>query len=77
MYWCLDNHDADEEATLAAMIERIKAPDFPTSGLIVGTQGVIDAYTTGRGSIRMRGVVEIEEDSRGRPASSSPNCRTR
>lgn len=63
VYWCLDNHEADEEATLAAMIERIKAPDFPTSGLIVGTQGVIDAYTTGRGSIRMRGVVAIEEDN--------------
>ena len=66
VYWCLENFDADEEATLAAMIERVKGPDFPTSGLIVGTQGIIDAYTTGRGSVRMRGVVEIEEDSRGR-----------
>jgi len=66
VYWCLENFDADEEATLAAMIERIKGPDFPTSGLIVGTSGITDAYTTGRGSIRMRGVVEIEEDSRGR-----------
>ena len=66
VYWCLENYEADEETTLAAMIERIKGPDFPTSGLIVGTSGVIDAYTTGRGSVRMRGVVEIEEDSRGR-----------
>ena len=66
VYWCLENHEADEETTLAAMIERIKGPDFPTSGLIVGTSGVIDAYTTGRGSVRMRGVVEIEEDARGR-----------
>ena len=66
VYWCLENHEADEENTLAAMIERIKGPDFPTSGLIVGTSGVIDAYTTGRGSVRMRGVVEIEEDARGR-----------
>jgi len=66
VYWCLENHEADEETTLAAMIDRIKGPDFPTSGLIVGTSGVIDAYTTGRGSVRMRGVVEIEEDSRGR-----------
>ncbi len=46
--------------------ERVKGPDFPTHGLIVGSQGIHDAYTTGRGSIRMRGVVEIEEDSRGR-----------
>ncbi|MFZ4374552.1 MAG: DNA gyrase subunit A, partial [Mycobacterium sp.] len=66
VYWCLDNFEADEESTLAAMIERIKGPDFPTSGLIVGTQGILDAYTTGRGSIRMRGVVTVEEDSRGR-----------
>ncbi|MGW4088960.1 DNA gyrase subunit A [Nocardia sp. NPDC004750] len=66
IYWALDNHDADEEATLAACMERIKGPDFPTSGLIVGTQGIHDAYTTGRGSIKMRGVVEIEEDNRGR-----------
>ncbi|MFC8043760.1 DNA gyrase subunit A [Nocardia sp. NPDC057353] len=66
IYWALDNHDADEETTLAACMERIKGPDFPTAGLIVGTQGIHDAYTTGRGSIRMRGVVEIEEDNRGR-----------
>jgi DNA gyrase subunit A len=66
VYWCLDNHEADEEATLAAVCDRVKGPDFPTHGLIVGSQGIHDAYTTGRGSIRMRGVVEVEEDSRGR-----------
>src|SRR6202048_4579262 len=66
VYWCLENHEADEEATLAAVCERVKGPDFPTHGLIVGSQGINDAYTTGRGSIRMRGVVEVEEDSRGR-----------
>ncbi|MET8773739.1 DNA gyrase subunit A [Nocardia sp. NPDC004654] len=66
IYWALDNHDADEESTLAACMERVKGPDFPTHGLIVGNQGINDAYTTGRGSIRMRGVVEIEEDNRGR-----------
>ncbi|MFI7192379.1 DNA gyrase subunit A [Nocardia nova] len=66
IYWALDNHDADEETTLAACMERVKGPDFPTYGLIVGSQGIHDAYTTGRGSIRMRGVVEIEEDNRGR-----------
>ncbi|GAB3220686.1 intein-containing DNA gyrase subunit A [Mycolicibacterium hippocampi] len=66
VFWCLDNYDADEETTLAAVTERVKGPDFPTHGLIVGSQGIHDAYTTGRGSIRMRGVVEVEEDSRGR-----------
>jgi DNA gyrase subunit A len=66
VFWCLDNYEADEEATLAAVTQRVKGPDFPTYGLIVGSQGIHDAYTTGRGSIRMRGVVVIEEDSRGR-----------
>ncbi|MGE0776971.1 intein-containing DNA gyrase subunit A [Mycolicibacterium sp.] len=66
VYWCLDNHEADEEATCEAVMERVKGPDFPTHGLIVGSQGIEDTYKTGRGSIRMRGVVEIEEDSRGR-----------
>jgi len=66
VYWCLENFEADEEATLEAVIERVKGPDFPTHGLIVGNQGILDAYRTGRGSVRMRGVVEIEEDSRGR-----------
>ncbi|EME64441.1 intein-containing DNA gyrase subunit A [Rhodococcus sp. GXMU-t2271] len=66
IYWALENFEADEEATLAAVMERIKGPDFPTAGLIVGGQGIKDAYTTGRGSVRMRGVVEIEEDARGK-----------
>ncbi|MBA0049281.1 DNA gyrase subunit A [Mycobacterium sp. NPDC050853] len=66
VYWALDNHEADEETTLNAVCEKITGPDFPTSGLIVGTQGIHDAYTTGRGSIRMRGVAEIEEDTKGR-----------
>jgi DNA gyrase subunit A len=65
VFWCLENHEADEEATLAAVCERVKGPDFPTAGLIVGSQGIADAYKTGRGSIRMRGVVEVEE-ARGR-----------
>src|SRR5699024_8168345 len=65
VFWCLDNPDADEETTLAAMMERIKGPDFPTSGLITGTQGIEDADKTGRGSIKMRGVVEIEEEPKG------------
>lgn len=66
VFWCLDNYEADEETTLAAVTQRVKGPDFPTYGLIVGSQGIHDAYTTGRGSIRMRGVVEVEEDTRGR-----------
>ncbi len=62
IYWLLDNPDADESQALEACMEYVKGPDFPTSGLIVGTQGIKDAYTTGRGSIRMRGVTSIEEE---------------
>ncbi|SDS69395.1 DNA gyrase subunit A [Corynebacterium timonense] len=61
IYWLLDNPEAEERAALDAVMERVKGPDFPTAGLIVGDQGIKDAYTTGRGSIRMRGVTEIEE----------------
>ena len=64
IYWCLDNPDADEESTLKAVMDRIKGPDFPTAGLIVGDQGIKDAYTTGRGSIKMRGKTSIEEEGK-------------
>ncbi|RKR89265.1 DNA gyrase subunit A [Micromonospora pisi] len=64
--WCLENPEADEATTLDALIEIVKGPDFPTYGLIVGHQPIQDAYRTGRGSIRMRAVVEVEEDKRGR-----------
>lgn len=62
IYWLLDNHDASDAEALEAAMERVKGPDFPTAGLIVGTQGIKDAYSTGRGSIRMRGVTSIEEE---------------
>ncbi len=65
--WALDNPDADEATALEAMMEIVKGPDFPTKGLIVGQSAIQDAYRTGRGSIRMRAVVEVEEDQRGRP----------
>ncbi|OXM74537.1 MULTISPECIES: DNA gyrase subunit A [Amycolatopsis] len=64
--WALDNWEAGEDETLAALMQRIKGPDFPTKGLILGTSGIEEAYRTGRGSIRMRAVVEVEEDTRGR-----------
>jgi DNA gyrase subunit A len=64
--WCLEHPEEDEATTLEALIGIVKGPDFPTYGLIVGTQAIQDAYRTGRGSIRMRAVVEVEEDSRGR-----------
>ncbi|WP_051764570.1 DNA gyrase subunit A [Saccharothrix syringae] len=64
--WALDNPDASDEETLEAMIERVKGPDFPTYGQILGNSGIEDAYRTGRGSVKMRAVVEIDEDAKGR-----------
>ncbi|MFN2563129.1 MAG: DNA gyrase C-terminal beta-propeller domain-containing protein, partial [Jatrophihabitans sp.] len=54
-----------EEELLEKLIELIQGPDFPTRGLIVGRDGIEEAYRTGRGSIRMRAVVEVEEDQKG------------
>nr|WP_279591870.1 DNA gyrase subunit A [Streptomyces sp. 846.5] len=59
--WYLNNPTASSEELLEALIERIKGPDFPTGALIVGRRGIEDAYRTGRGSITMRAVVEVEE----------------
>ncbi|WP_250213953.1 DNA gyrase subunit A [Acrocarpospora catenulata] len=64
--WALQNPDADEEELLEALIARVKGPDFPTGALIVGKRGIDEAYRTGRGSITMRAVVEVEEDAKGR-----------
>ena len=59
--WALENPDATREELLEALMERIPGPDFPTHAQILGTRGIKDAYRTGRGSITMRAVVNIEE----------------
>jgi DNA gyrase subunit A len=64
--WALENPEASDDELLAALLQRIKGPDFPTKALILGTQGIEDAYRTGRGSVRMRAVIEAEEDPKGR-----------
>src|SRR6266487_3430709 len=66
--WYLDHFDAEPTDLLEALIERIKGPDFPTHGLIVGRRGIEEAYRTGRGSITMRAVIEVDEDAKGRAA---------
>ncbi|MPZ90764.1 MAG: DNA gyrase subunit A [Actinobacteria bacterium] len=58
---------ADETKTLQIAMKHIKGPDFPTGGLIVGRQGILDAQTTGRGSVKMRAVCEVEEGPKGNP----------
>lgn len=59
--WHLEHPEVKGEELLEALMERVKGPDFPTGAQILGTRGIRDAYRTGRGSITMRAVVEIEE----------------
>ena len=59
--WYLQNHEATQEELLEALIERIKGPDFPTGAQILGRKGIEEAYRTGRGSITMRAIVNVEE----------------
>jgi DNA gyrase subunit A len=55
---------ANPDATPDDLMKFVKGPDFPTKAQILGRQGVLDAYRTGRGSIKLRAVAEIEETSR-------------
>jgi DNA gyrase subunit A len=83
--WYLENPEADSDELLEALLKRIKGPDFPTNGLIVGTSGIEQAYRTGRGSVIMRAVVDVEEDNKGRtclvvtelPYQVNPDALTR
>ena len=59
--WALDNPGLPREELLDGLIQRIPGPDFPTGAQILGTKGVQEAYRTGRGSITMRAVVNVEE----------------
>ena len=64
--WFLENPEASDEDLLEASMERVQGPDFPSGALIVGRKGIEDAYRTGRGSVTMRAVVDMEEDRSGR-----------
>jgi DNA gyrase subunit A len=54
------------EATVDDLMQFVKGPDFPTGASILGRAGIIDAYRTGRGSVKMRATAEIEEGKNGR-----------
>ena len=64
--WALEHPDASREELQEALLERIKGPDFPNAALIVGREGIEQAYRTGRGSITQRAVIEVDEDAKGR-----------
>jgi DNA gyrase subunit A len=64
--WALAHPEASRAELLEALMQRISGPDFPTGALIVGRAGIEQAYRTGRGSVTMRAVVDVEEDDKGR-----------
>ena len=66
IYYLIDNYDHQEDITVDALMKFVPGPDFPTGGMIVGTEGIISAYGTGRGRIVMRGIAHIEEGKGGR-----------
>jgi len=59
--YSLNNPDLKPEELLAELLKIVKGPDFPTKALIVGRTGIEEAYRTGRGSVTMRAVVQVEE----------------
>ncbi len=61
--YLIDRYDDAEEVTVAELMQFVKGPDFPTGGLIVGTEGILSAYATGRGRIVMRAAAHIEDMS--------------
>lgn len=62
----IDNYDKIEDISVEDLMKFVQGPDFPTGGMIVGTEGIISAYGTGRGRIVMRGIAHIEETKAGR-----------
>lgn len=62
----IENYDKIDDVTVEDLMKFVQGPDFPTGGMIVGTEGIISAYGTGRGRIVMRGIAHIEETKAGR-----------
>jgi DNA gyrase subunit A len=66
LVYMIDNYDSLDEISTEDLLEYIPGPDFPTGGIIVGSEGIRQAYGTGRGRIILRGLAHVEEDQRGR-----------
>lgn len=64
--YLIDKYDAIDDVNVEELMQFVQGPDFPTGGMIVGTEGILSAYSTGRGRIVMRGVAHIEEMKSGR-----------
>jgi DNA gyrase subunit A len=59
--YLIERYDTADDVTVEELMQFVKGPDFPTAGLIVGTEGILSAYATGKGRIVMRAAAHIEE----------------
>lgn len=66
LHYMVENYDNIDEVSIEDLMEHIPGPDFPTGGIIVGAEGIRQAYSTGRGRIVMRALAHIEEMGAGR-----------
>ena len=64
----IDRYDEIDEVSVEDLMQAVPGPDFPTGGIIVGGEGIRQAYSTGRGKLTVRGAAEIEEIKAGRYA---------
>ncbi len=64
--YLIENHERMDEVSVEELMKFVPGPDFPTGGMIVGNEGILSAYGTGRGRIVMRGMAHIEEMKGGR-----------
>ncbi len=66
LIYVIDNEENIDEITIDDLLEHVQGPDFPTGGVIVGMEGIRQAYSSGRGRIILRGLAHIEEMTAGR-----------
>src|SRR5512147_1560983 len=64
--YLIENYDNIDDIQIEKLMEFVPGPDFPTGGMIVGKEGIMHAYTTGKGRIVLRGVAHVEEMKSGR-----------
>ena len=64
----IDRYDEVDDISIEELMQHVKGPDFPTGGIIIGDEGIRQAYSTGKGKLTVRGVANIEEFKSGRYA---------
>jgi DNA gyrase subunit A len=64
--YLIENYENIDDVQIEKLMEFVPGPDFPTGGMIVGTEGIVHAYSTGKGRIVLRAQAHIEETNNGR-----------